>query len=217
MELLKLRFYEDCFAGGGTGQGQSARARAARNLEAKAIEILGLEGIDFEDNEQLVRAKESIDKLLDNTKTALVDESSARSLIARARAFSSKIEVEGGSFTVEADMPSKLGGWGTKPGPIHYCLYGLASCYAFTFAALAAMEGVTLRKLEMEAEGNIDVSKVLGISENPIVEEVKWKVIVDSDADEEKIERLKRLAEERCPAVYCLTNPVKLTIDLVRG
>ena len=81
MELLKLRFYEDCFAGGGTGQGQSARARAARNLEAKAIEILGLEGIDFEDNEQLVRAKESIDKLLDNTKIALADESSAASLI----------------------------------------------------------------------------------------------------------------------------------------
>jgi len=43
------------------------------------------------------------------------------------------------------------------------------------------------------------------------------RVIVDSEADEEKIEKLKRLAEERCPAVYCLTNPVKLTIDLVRG
>ena len=131
--------------------------------------------------------------------------------------FSSKIEVEGGSFTVEADMPSKLGGWGTKPGPLHYCLYGLASCYAFTFAALAAMEGITLRKLEMEAEGHIDVSKVLGLSENPIVEEVRWKVIVDSEADEGQIEKLKKLAEERCPAVYCLTNQVKLTIDLVRG
>lgn len=131
--------------------------------------------------------------------------------------FSSKIEIEGGRFTVEADMPSKLGGWGTRPGPLHYCLYGLASCYAFTFAALAAMEGVTLKRLEMEAEGHIDVSKVLGLSENPIVEEIKWKVIVDSEADEEKIGKLKRLAEERCPAVYCLTNPVKLTIDLVRG
>jgi len=53
----------------------------AANLEAKAIEILGLEGIDFEDNEQLVRAKESIDKLLDSTKIALADESSAASLI----------------------------------------------------------------------------------------------------------------------------------------
>jgi uncharacterized OsmC-like protein len=131
--------------------------------------------------------------------------------------FTSSIEVEGGSFTVEADMPSKLGGWGTQPSPLHYCLYGLASCYAFTFAALAAMEGVTLKKLEIEAESHIDVSKVFGLSENPIVEEVKWKVIVESEADDEKIEKLKKLAEERCPAVYCLTKPVKLTVDLVRG
>ena len=131
--------------------------------------------------------------------------------------FVSNIEVEGGSFTVEADMPSKLGGWGTRPSPLHYCLYGLASCYAFTLAALAAMEGVTIKKLEIEAESHIDVSKVFGLSENPIVEEVKWKVIIDTEANDEKIEKLKKLAEERCPAVYCLTKPVKLTIDLVRG
>ncbi len=131
--------------------------------------------------------------------------------------FRSEMEVEGGTFTVDADMPTSLGGWGSAPGPLHYCLYGLASCYAFTFAALAAMEGVALRKLEVETEGHIDVSKVFGLSDDPIVEEVRWRVVVDSDADDQTIERLKKLAEERCPAVYCLTNPVKLTIDVRRG
>ena len=131
--------------------------------------------------------------------------------------FRSDIEVEGGTFTVDADMPTSLGGWGSAPSPLHYCLYGLASCYAFTFAALAAMEGVALRKLEVETEGHIDVSKVFGLSDDPIVEEVRWRVVVDSDADDQTIERLKKLAEERCPAVYCLTNPIKLTIDVGRG
>ncbi len=128
--------------------------------------------------------------------------------------FRSVMDIEGKQFTVDADMPTKLGGWGTKPGPLHYCLYGLASCYAFTFAAIAAMEEVKLKRLEIEAEGQLDVSKVLGLSEKPIVEGVKWKVKVSSDASEEKIERLKKLARERCPAVYCLTNPIKLTVDL---
>ncbi len=128
--------------------------------------------------------------------------------------FRSVMDIEGKQFTVDADMPTKLGGWGTKPGPLHYCLYGLASCYAFTFAAIAAMEGIKLKRLEMEAESQLDVSKVLGLSEKPIVEGVKWKVKVSSDAPREKIERLKKLAKERCPAVYCLTNPIKLTIDL---
>jgi len=128
--------------------------------------------------------------------------------------FSSVMNIEGKEFTIEADMPTKLGGWGTRPGPLHYCLYGLTSCYAFTFAAVAAMEKITLKTLEVETEAHIDLSKVLGMSEKPIVEEVKWKVKVSSDAPQEKIESLKKLAEERCPAVYCLTNPVKLTIDL---
>jgi uncharacterized OsmC-like protein len=128
--------------------------------------------------------------------------------------FRSIMDVEGGAFTIEADMPTKLGGWGSAPGPLNYCLYGLASCYAYTFASLATMEGVTLTKLEVEAESHIDISKAMGLSDNPIVEEVRWKVIVDSDADEETIERLKNLAEERCPAVNCLTNPVKLKIEV---
>jgi len=130
--------------------------------------------------------------------------------------FRSNIEVEGGKFTVEADMPTKLGGWGSRPGPLHWCLYGLASCFAFTFAALAAMEGITLSKLLVEAEGHIDFSKVFGLTENPIVEEVKFKVTADSDADPEKIEYIRRLAEERCPAVYCLTKPIKVTTELVK-
>ncbi len=128
--------------------------------------------------------------------------------------FRSIMDIEGKQFTVDADMPTKLGGWGTKPGPLHYCLYGLASCYVSTFATLAAMEGVTLKRLEIEAESQVDFSKVLGLSEKPIVEGVKWRVKVSSDAPKEKIEMLKKLAEERCPAVYCLTNPIKLTINL---
>jgi len=128
--------------------------------------------------------------------------------------FRSVIEVEGRSFTVEADMPSKLGGWSLRPGPLHYCLYGLASCYAFTLAALAAMEGVTLKKLQVDVESHMDVSKVLGLSDKPIIEEVKFKLTAESDAEKEKIEKLKKLAEERCPAMYCLKNPIKVKVDL---
>ncbi|MFQ5979382.1 MAG: OsmC family protein [Candidatus Heimdallarchaeota archaeon] len=109
-----------------------------------------------------------------------------------------------------------LGGWGIPPGPHLYCLYGLASCYAFTFAALAAMGNIELKRLEIAAETNIDhiCIELMRTVANPIVEEAKWTVTVDSDADDEKIEKLKKLAEERCQAVNCLTNPIKLTIDV---
>ncbi len=32
---------------------------------------------------------------------------------------------------------------------------------------------------------------------------------------EEEIQRIERLARERCPVVFCITNPIKLESDLV--
>jgi len=129
--------------------------------------------------------------------------------------FSSDIEIEGGSFTVEADMPSKLGGWGSRPGPLHYCFYGLASCYAFIFAAFAAMEGITLSKLSIEAVGHVDFSQVFGLTDNPIVEEVTFKIAAESDASPDKLDQLRSAVDERCPGLYCLTKPIKVTTELV--
>jgi uncharacterized OsmC-like protein len=130
--------------------------------------------------------------------------------------FQSDIQVEGGSFTVEADMPINLGGWGSRPGPLHYCFYGLASCYAFTFAAFAAMEGITLSKLSIEAEGHVDFSQVFGLTDNPIVEEVKFKIAAESDADPDKLDQLRSVVDERCPGLYCLTKQIKVSTELVK-
>jgi uncharacterized OsmC-like protein len=131
--------------------------------------------------------------------------------------FRAEIQAEKGKFTIEADQPISLGGWGTRPGPMHYCLYGVAACTAATFATIAATEGIKLRKMKIVVEGHMDLSKTLGISENPIVEEVKLQIIVDTDAGDEKIHEIKKLAEERCPAVYCLTAPVKMTVEVSKG
>jgi len=115
---------------------------------------------------------------------------------------------------MEADQPTFLGGSGSNPGPMHYCLYGSASCYAATYATLAAMENVKIRKLKILAESHVDFSGVLGLSDNPIIEGAKFTLEVDSDSSKEKLKELEKLASERCPAVYCLTNPIKLDTEL---
>jgi uncharacterized OsmC-like protein len=131
--------------------------------------------------------------------------------------FRATVSFEGGKATLEADQPSFLGGGGTQPGPMIYCLYGSASCYAATFATMAAMEGITLNKLKVTAESAIDFSKVFGLSSNPIAEKVKFTLFVESDAPEKKIRELEALSRERCPAVYCLTNAIPLETDLKIG
>ncbi|MBI5048663.1 MAG: OsmC family protein [Deltaproteobacteria bacterium] len=131
--------------------------------------------------------------------------------------FSATIEFENGKIKLMADQPTFLGGGGQQPGPMIYCLYGSVSCYAATFATLAAMEGIALKKIKVTAESYIDFSKVFGLSDNPIAEKVKFILQVESDAPKNKLMELEELAKKRCPAVYCLTNPIKLETSLEVG
>ncbi|MCS6817635.1 MAG: OsmC family protein [Blastocatellia bacterium] len=129
--------------------------------------------------------------------------------------FRARLEYPAGADVVEADGAPFMGGGGRKPDPIQYCLYGLASCFAGTFATLAAMEGITLKKLIVAAENRVDLSRTLGLSSNPIIEGVEITVTVSADAPREKLEEIERLARERCPGAYCITNPIPLTTSLV--
>jgi uncharacterized OsmC-like protein len=101
--------------------------------------------------------------------------------------FRAEIFIEKGTAILEANQPTSLGGGGTRAGPMHYCLYGVAACFAATFATIAASESVVLKRLKVKAEANMDLSRSFGLSENPVVSKVDFKVDVDSDASEEKI------------------------------
>ncbi len=119
-----------------------------------------------------------------------------------------------GELVVEGDFAPPMGGLGLAPDPLQYCLYGTAFCYSGTFVQLAAEQGIALKKVRIAVENKVDMTKALGLSDNPIVKEVRITLSVESDAPKEKLEALKLLARERCPGVYCLTNPIPLTIDL---
>lgn len=125
--------------------------------------------------------------------------------------FKSTIKFEGGQTVFEVDSPTFMGGGGNLPGPMHYCFYGLASCYTATFATMAAMLGIELKKLTTRVEADVNFSRVFGLGDNPVMEEVRVTLNVVSDASEEKIKEAEEMAIQRCPVVFTLKNPVKLT------
>lgn len=122
-----------------------------------------------------------------------------------------------GETTIHADFAPFMGGGGLAPDPIQYCLYGLAACYAGTFVGLAAEQGVALRSVKVVAENRVDLSRSLGLSDAPVVEQVSLSLAVDTDAGEEKLAELGRLARERCPGVYCLQNPIPMELSVSRA
>ncbi len=124
--------------------------------------------------------------------------------------FQSSIEFEGGETVFKVDNPTFMGGSGKLPGPLHYCFFGLASCYTGTFATMAAMLGIQVKKLTTRVEADVNFSRVFGLGDEPVIEEVRVILRVESEASEEKIKEAEKLALERCPVVFTLRNPVKL-------
>lgn len=122
--------------------------------------------------------------------------------------FSALLKYEGGQMTLEADQPAGQGGSGSRPGPMLYCLYGLASCYVATFATIAATMGVELKRLGVAVESDVDFAPVFALSEEPIIEGMRVTLSVESDAPEEKIMEIEALAAQRCPGVFCMANAI---------
>lgn len=125
--------------------------------------------------------------------------------------FRSTISFEGGQAVFETDSPSFMGGSGRLPGPMHYCFYGLASCYTATFVTMASMLGIEIKKLSTRVEADVNFSRVFGMNEDPVMEEVRVILKVVSDAPQDRIREAEELAIKRCPVVFTLKNIVKFS------
>ncbi|MEB3860069.1 MAG: OsmC family protein [Desulfurococcales archaeon] len=129
--------------------------------------------------------------------------------------FKTRVKFEEGEADIVVDLPKFMGGSGSAPSPLHICLAGLTSCFAGTIASIASEKGVKLKVLEVTVEASYDFSKTFGLADKPILEGIEFKVNIDTeDAGREEVEEIIRQAEERCPAMYCLTRPIPVKVSI---
>ncbi len=83
-----------------------------------------------------------------------------------------------------------------------------------TFAQEAARQGVELRGLRARLSTELDQSRALGATDNPPVGQIDWYLDADADAPRETLEEIKRLADDHCPGVWCIRNPIALATHL---
>lgn len=125
--------------------------------------------------------------------------------------FKTEIAYERGKQTIEIDSPSFLGGCGNRLGPMAYCVAGITSCFIGTFVGIAASQGIKLTKLKVNTECNINFAKTFDLSDEPITEGINFQIDTQAEnADKQKLQQLVKIAEERCPAVYSMSNIIKV-------
>jgi len=111
--------------------------------------------------------------------------------------------------------PRHVGGQLIAPTPLEFLLSGAVGCYAAVFAFYAAKMGVAYDTFEATATANFDVRGHMMPDAPPSnFQTVKIAINVTSDAPEEKLKEIERLALAGCPGIATLRNPVAVESSL---
>ena len=129
--------------------------------------------------------------------------------------FRTELGYEKGNQVIEIDSPSFLGGNGNTLGPMAYCVAGITSCFIATFASVAAGQAVKLTKLKVNAECNVNFAKTFDVADEPMTEGINFQIDAKAEnSDKQRLQEILRMAEERCPAVYSMSQVIKVNAEI---
>lgn len=116
------------------------------------------------------------------------------------------------------DEPPHLLGDDTAPNPSEAVLATLGSCLSVGLHANAVARGIKLSKIELELEGDINVTAVWGVGDlDPAKRlgftDIRVKVHLEGDASEEELRDLVAHSNYWSPVANTLRNPVNLTVE----
>ncbi|MGH2662064.1 MAG: OsmC family protein [Actinomycetota bacterium] len=129
-----------------------------------------------------------------------------------------RVEVEGpGGERLVTDMPESIGGRGEQPSAGWLYRAAIASCAASTVGMEAALEGVTLRSLEVEVDSESDDRGILGMDHSVPAGPLSARVRVRAASEGVDAGRLRELLERgarRCPVYDATNRAVELALEI---
>jgi uncharacterized OsmC-like protein len=118
------------------------------------------------------------------------------------------------------DEPPGLLGDDTAPNPTEALLAALGTCVAVGLQANAVARGWTIKAIEVELEGDINVTSVWGVGDlnpKPVgLTDVRVKARLDVDgASAEEVAEVVRHTAQWSPVFNTVKNPVRMKIECV--
>jgi uncharacterized OsmC-like protein len=117
------------------------------------------------------------------------------------------------------EPPALLGDDGA-PNPSETVLAALGSCISVGLLANATYRNVVLTRIEVEMEGDIDISAVWGVgdlSDDKVLgfSKIRCSVILEGDVSDEVLQEIHDAAIQWSPVVNTARRPVELESSLV--
>lgn len=126
------------------------------------------------------------------------------------------IEIMCGEHKVYMDQPKNAGGNDLGPAPPELILASYAGCVGSIGRIIAYQEKITLRGMTFEVEADYDPDLLMGrkTTARAGFQEMRLKVKIDADLDDEAKQVFLDKIEERCPVGDNLINSTKLVTVL---
>nr|WP_245698939.1 OsmC family protein [Halopelagius longus] len=115
--------------------------------------------------------------------------------------------VEAGSFEYDFDVTEEFGG-GTAPTPVDLFVSSLAACLSASIGVQADIRDADVRNVTVEAEATPPEGSV---------ESISLTAVLDTDADEERVERIVRNGERTCHVNELLREDLPVSLDWRRA
>jgi uncharacterized OsmC-like protein len=115
-------------------------------------------------------------------------------------------------FKMNVDEPFELLGANTAPNPQEYLMTALNACIMVGYVAGAAVNGITLRKVEIETSGQLDLRGFLGLDQNikPGYESIEYVVRIAGDGTPEQFRQIHENVIKTSPNYFNISRPVRL-------
>jgi uncharacterized OsmC-like protein len=120
------------------------------------------------------------------------------------------------AFTIDADEPFELLGENTAPNPQEMLMTALNACIMVGYVAGAAVKGITLKRLEIETWGQLDLRGFLGIdaSVRPGYEKIHYIIRIKGDGTLAQFREIHETVIRTSPNYFNIAKPVSIDAEL---
>jgi uncharacterized OsmC-like protein len=120
-------------------------------------------------------------------------------------------------FTIHIDEPHELTGSNKYPNPQEYLMAAMNACMMVGYAAVAGLMGISLSKLEVVTEGEIDLRGFLGIDETVPngYPKLTQTVRIAGDGTPEQFAQLHETVRATSPNYYNITRAIEADSRLI--
>jgi uncharacterized OsmC-like protein len=120
------------------------------------------------------------------------------------------------SFKIAVDEPFELLGENTAPSPQEMLMAAFNACIMVGYVAGASVRGVTLEKVEIETNGELDLRGFLGLSDTvkPGPERIAYTVRIKGDGTPEQFQAIHEAVMKTSPTYFNVSRPIAIDAKL---